>query len=161
MEVRAPKQIDRSSAQASFDEDQSRDGERDPLRDSPLPSSRAEQGVRNPRLMPGLERLLRGFRVQLNCCYFLVPIRWRLSWSRRFQLLSTEAIAAVYRPVAFWLERNPGGGATFGTINFCRAARILSIALHTHEDATIWASFGLVDQSFSAEKFLFARRKHK
>jgi hypothetical protein len=61
-----------------------------------------------------------------------------------FELFGAEAITAIDRSVAFRLEWNSGRGTAFSTIYFCCASRVFAVALYSHENATVRATFWFV-----------------
>ena len=65
---------------------------------------------------------------------------WRLS----FEFFCAKAIATVHRPIAFRLEGYSGGRSAFCAIHFGSAAGVFPVALNPHQNAAIWAPFGLV-----------------
>lgn len=88
---------------------------------------------------------------------FDVSVVGSVCWRLSFEFFCAKAIAAIHRTIAFRLEWHSCGGSAFCAINFSSARGVFPVALDPHQDAAIWAPFGLINESLGAEKFLFAR----
>lgn len=75
---------------------------------------------------------------------FDVSVVGSVCWRLSFEFFCAKAIAAVDRAIAFRLEGDSCRRTAFCAIYFCSAAGVFPVALDPHQDAAIWAPFGLI-----------------